>query len=195
MSSRESILKKIKSNQPSPSVLPELRYYKQAFSENLDKYIVTLESIGGYAYRINNTDEILPHLRNRFPDANKIITTLDIFHDEIEKVNPAEDPRIMQDADIAILSAHFGVAENGALWFTDDLMKVRATPYICQHLAVLLPAHKIVPTLHEAYDLIAGTEYGFGGFIAGPSKTADIEQSLVLGAHGPKTMNVFLLEE
>jgi L-lactate dehydrogenase complex protein LldG len=51
----------------------------------------------------------------------------------------------------------------------------------------------IVPTLHEAYEKISDNAYGFGVFIAGPSKTADIEQSLVLGAHGPKTMTVFIL--
>lgn len=195
MTSRENILRKIKANQPPLTELPELKYYRQPFSENLEKYIVTLESIGGFAYRIKHTEEILPHLKQRFPDAKKIFTTLDVFPGEIGKVNPQEDPRVMQDVDIAIISAHFGVAENGALWFTDDLMKVRATPYICQHLAVLLNVRNIVPTLHEAYDLISGTDYGFGGFIAGPSKTADIEQALVLGAHGPKTMNVFLLEE
>ncbi|MNW08326.1 Lactate utilization protein C [compost metagenome] len=47
--------------------------------------------------------------------------------------------------------------------------------------------------MHEAYQKIADSVYGFGTFIAGPSKTADIEQSLVLGAHGPKNMTVFIL--
>jgi L-lactate dehydrogenase complex protein LldG len=47
--------------------------------------------------------------------------------------------------------------------------------------------------MHEAYSKIGEQQYGFGVFIAGPSKTADIEQSLVLGAHGPRSMTVFLL--
>lgn len=53
--------------------------------------------------------------------------------------------------------------------------------------------------MHAAYDRIAALEaaaaYGFSTFIAGPSKTADIEQSLVLGAHGPISLTVFLLDE
>ena len=47
--------------------------------------------------------------------------------------------------------------------------------------------------MHHAYDRIAQAEYPFGLFLAGPSKTADIEQSLVLGAHGSRSMTVFLL--
>jgi len=66
-------------------------------------------------------------------------------------------------------------------------------PFICQHLAVLLHKNDIVQTMHEAYATIGNNAYGFGLFIAGPSKTADIEQSLVLGAHGPKTMTVFVI--
>ena len=48
--------------------------------------------------------------------------------------------------------------------------------------------------MHEAYDLIRDADYGFG-FSLQPLKTADIEQSLVLGAHGPKTMTVFVISD
>jgi L-lactate dehydrogenase complex protein LldG len=70
----------------------------------------------------------------------------------------------------------------------------RVLPFICQHLAVLLQKKDLVSSMHEAYDVIGNADYGFGVFIAGPSKTADIEQSLVLGAHGPKSMTVFLID-
>ena len=72
-------------------------------------------------------------------------------------------------------------------------MHQRAVPFICQQLAVVVSAKTLVATMHQAYDLIGEADYGFGTFIAGPSKTADIEQSLVLGAHGPKSMIAFLL--
>jgi L-lactate dehydrogenase complex protein LldG len=76
---------------------------------------------------------------------------------------------------------------------TEDVIGQRVLPFICQHLAVVVDAKNIVPTMHEAYQRIGDSLYGFGTFIAGPSKTADIEQSLVLGAHGPRSMTVFLL--
>ncbi len=85
------------------------------------------------------------------------------------------------------------VAENGAIWITDNQVSQRVLPFITQHLAVIINSKNIVATMHDAYDVIASAEYGFATFIAGPSKTADIEQSLVLGAHGPKTMTVFIV--
>jgi len=61
--------------------------------------------------------------------------------------------------------------------------------------AVIINADAIVPTMHHAYERTSATNYGFGTFIAGPSKTADIEQSLVIGAHGPRSMTVFVINE
>ena len=84
-------------------------------------------------------------------------------------------------------------AENGAVWITEELMGHRALPFITQHLAIVINANDIVPTMHQAYKRIGDARQGFGTFIAGPSKTADIEQSLVIGAHGSRSMTVFLL--
>ena len=71
----------------------------------------------------------------------------------------------------------------------------RALPFIAENLALVIHKKDIVPHMHAAYERIAEANYGFGTFIAGPSKTADIEQSLVLGAHGPRSMTVFLIDE
>jgi L-lactate dehydrogenase complex protein LldG len=50
-----------------------------------------------------------------------------------------------------------------------------------------------VPNLHQAAKEITLASGEFGVFIAGPSKTADIEQALVVGAHGACSLNVYLL--
>ena len=76
----------------------------------------------------------------------------------------------------------------------DEQLPSRVLPFIAQQLAVIIKKESIVATMHDAYDVIADTNYGYAAFIAGPSKTADIAQSLVLGAHGPKTMTVFILQ-
>src|SRR5690606_8743900 len=111
--------------------------------------------------------------------------TLRELADVAEPVDRDADPHSFENTELAIIRAHFVVSENGASWLTEEAMGQRIIPYICQHLAVLVDADDVIPTLHEAYERIGTGDYGFGGFIGGPSKTADIEQALVLGAHGP----------
>jgi L-lactate dehydrogenase complex protein LldG len=86
------------------------------------------------------------------------------------------------------------VAENGSIWVTDRAVRHRALFFIVQHLALVIPAHSIVHNMHQAYDRLELGGAEFGVFIAGPSKTADIEQSLVIGAHGPRSLTVFCVD-
>jgi L-lactate dehydrogenase complex protein LldG len=146
-----------------------------------------LVSIGGTVIEISSEAEIRNHLISILPSivSGRIV-------DETHK-SQNNTPHSFQNVDVTILRAEFGVAENGALWVTDDAMPDRVLPFICSHLAIIVTAASIVPTLHHAYEKIGLAKYEFGTFIAGPSKTADIEQSLVLGAHGAKTMTCFLI--
>ena len=115
-----------------------------------------------------------------------------------------EDPHELESVDFAILSGHFGVAENGAIWVTDRGLRHRVIYFITQHLSLVIQADQIVHNMHQAYEKLIegdGANYGgpvgkraFGTFISGPSKTADIEQSLVIGAHGPRSLTVFCLK-
>lgn len=115
--------------------------------------------------------------------------------DRFERLSATVDPHTFDDIELAVIGSELAVAENGAVWLTEQQMGQRIIPYICQHLAVVVTAATIVPTLHEAYRHIGVGQYGFGAFIGGPSKTADIEQALVMGAHGPITMTVFILRQ
>lgn len=104
-----------------------------------------------------------------------------------------ENPKDLNDLDLAIIDGQFGVAENAAIWLEDENLGLRAVPFITQHLVIVLEKSKILGNMHEAYTMIGSQFSGFGIFIAGPSKTADIEQSLVIGAHGAKSLKVVLV--
>jgi L-lactate dehydrogenase complex protein LldG len=103
-------------------------------------------------------------------------------------------PDFYEGTEVAIIEGLIGVAENGALWVTEnELGNVRVLPFIAQHLVMVISEKNIVGTMHEAYKILGlPTTAGFGVFIAGPSKTADIEQSLVIGAQGARSLLVIL---
>jgi L-lactate dehydrogenase complex protein LldG len=80
------------------------------------------------------------------------------------------------------------------MWISETHMANRLIPFICQHLVIVLNPVVIVNNMHEAYQQLNVSAEGFGVFIAGPSKTADIEQNLVIGAHGARSLRVYIIE-
>ena len=196
MGSREKILAAVKASQPDKVNLPDLSQFNSTGNGSISKFAAILEAIGGKVSYVSGFAEVSRIILNQYGNdvkivspikelnglANAHLTELDLIHD-------------LHDVEVAILKAHFAVAENGAVWVTDDQMMHRVLPFITQHLAVIINAANVVQTMHQAYELISKTTYDFGTFIAGPSKTADIEQSLVIGAHGPRSMTVFIIND
>jgi L-lactate dehydrogenase complex protein LldG len=200
MSSRDKILSAVEANQPSLRELPQMPSGPSLAGGDLaSQFVEVLESIGGAAYIVSGFARVATILHEQFAGAGRVISGCPELTSFAGRVNGNEDPHTLEDVDLAILPAHFGVAENGACWITETQMLHRALPFITQHLALVIHRRDIVADMHQAYDRIAELEsaapYGFATFIAGPSKTADIEQSLVLGAHGPMSLTVFLLDE
>ena len=191
--SRAKILAAIKQNQPDLLPLPDIAFLQGVEEGAKDRFINTLTTIGGKVFVVSSFDEIKSLLKQNFDTQKRVVSTLTELTDMAE-INSGQsiDPHTLEDIELTVIKAHFAVAENGAIWVTEGIIGQRVLPFICQHLAAVVDAADIVPTMHEAYQRIANGSYGFGTFIAGPSKTADIEQSLVLGAHGPRSMTVFL---
>jgi L-lactate dehydrogenase complex protein LldG len=194
MNSREQILEAVLKNQPQATLLPDVSVFKGDTKDVVQTYIDVFKTIGGSAYLVDDMAAIKTMLSDSYDLTKRIATTLPELNDVAELISATIEAHEYENVELAIIKAHFAVAENGAVWLTEEVMGQRIVPYICQHLAVIVSSDAIVPTLHEAYEIIGIGDYGFGGFIGGPSKTADIEQALVLGAHGPLTMTVFILK-
>lgn len=110
-------------------------------------------------------------------------------------VRREDDPHGLESLDWAVIPGEFGVAENGAVWVAGERLPQRVLLFLVQHLALIVPARELVHHLHQAYSRLSFLDAGFGVFVSGPSKTADIEQSLVIGAHGARSLTVVLCEE
>jgi L-lactate dehydrogenase complex protein LldG len=192
MESRAKILQALsKKFTDTPAPLPEVKAFPPAAGEPVDKFEFILRGIGGRTVRVSSYREINEFIAKEYTANARIISLVKEVAGSA--ITPDIDPHTFENVDLVILQPHFGVAENGAAWITSDRMGDRALPFISQHIALVITTDSILHTMHEAYEKIGNANHPFGTFIAGPSKTADIEQSLVLGAHGPKSMTVFLL--
>jgi len=194
MKNRTEILERVKKNQPEAVPLPVITVAGSGSQDLAQKFVRALGNIGGTAIEVRDWDEIILHITDRFSPTSRWISMIPELGNPSVYTEFSKDPRMLENVSVAILEGHFGVAENGAVWITEENMGDRVLPFICEHLVLVIYASSIRDTMHQAYEYLNSSSYSFGTFIAGPSKTADIEQSLVLGAHGPKTMTVFLLK-
>lgn len=195
MSSKADILNKIKQNQPAfITNLPDLNLLSSENPDVLSTYKTVLKNIGGDPVEVSNYADIIEYIKTNYNLQKRLITTIPQLSEIASLDWTNNDPHSLQDVELNVIKAHFGVAENSALWVTDDVLGQRVSPFIAQYLAIIVYKKDILATMHQAYERIGNQEYGFGTFIAGPSKTADIEQSLVLGAHGARGLIVFLLD-
>lgn len=186
MNSREKILAAIRGISSEIKSLPEIPDFR--LSGDLEE--VFKQSILGNKGEVLSKEEFKKWLPNM--DFSKIISLSTHFR-TIGNLTLPEDPHELEDLGLAILDGQFGVAENGAIWLEDTNLGLRALPFITEHLVIVLDRNKLVETMHQGYNLVGNAHSGFGLFIAGPSKTADIEQSLVIGAHGAKSLRVILV--
>jgi L-lactate dehydrogenase complex protein LldG len=192
MESRAKILQALsKKFTDTPAPLPGVKTFPPAAGEPVDKFEFVLRGIGGRTVRASSYGEVNDFIAKEYTPGARIISLVKEVAGSA--ITPDIDPHTFENVDLVILQPHFGVAENGAAWITSDRMGDRALPFISQHIALVITTDSILHNMHEAYERIGNANHPFGTFIAGPSKTADIEQSLVLGAHGPKSMTVFLL--
>ena len=195
MSSRDSILSKIKDNQPtSVNELPSLSFLGLDKIDVIETYKTVLKGIGGFCEEVSSLDDVKAYIAAHYPVDKRKITTIPELADIAETDWTNDDPHSLQNVELAIIKAHFGVAENSGLWETDAILGQRVSPFIAQYLSIIVNKKDILATMQQAYERIGDLDYGFGTFIAGPSKTADIEQSLVLGAHGARGLTVFLMD-
>jgi L-lactate dehydrogenase complex protein LldG len=194
MSSREKILQAVSINKPTLIEMPKMEM-KRSVPEPaaaIQQFIQTLESIGGKAFQVTDTNIIIEEIKQSRDRGEYVVNTLPYLGEVNNEINADMDAIALEPVFKTYIEATIGVAENGSVWLYESQMKNRLLPFICQHLVICLDINKIVPTMHEAYQQIDVAKEGYGVFLAGPSKTADIEQSLVIGAHGARSLVVYL---
>jgi L-lactate dehydrogenase complex protein LldG len=178
--SRDQILAHVRRNQPPAVALPDV----PLFDAVVHDFKLNLERMGGELA----TSLDLPA---KFPGAKTICSAVP----EVQGNRPLpDDARELEDVDVGVVRARFGVAETGSVWLSEAEFKVNALGFLPQHLVVLLDPRSVVPNLHHAYRHPAFREARYCVFMTGPSATADIEGVLVRGAQGIRSLTVVLLD-
>ena len=197
MSSKEDILKKYKANIREKFDMPDLSDIKAiTYPEPLVQFVKMTEMVGGQVIEVDPRRDINVLIRELFPDAKEIASNLPEITIATRNPDTVGRARDLNGTDVGVIRGKFGVAENACIWIPQT-MKEKAVCFISENLIILLPKSQIVNNMHEAYKRIEfDKEYdGYGTFISGPSKTADIAQVLVMGAQAARSATIFLLPE
>ncbi len=195
MASRSDILNAVRSRTLAPAELPALTGDWITYPDHWRQFSETLQGVGGRCLEVADIGQLREELTRLEPvaAAKKICSLIpDVLAPNVD-LSAVEDPHHLEDVDVALVPGHFAVAENAAVWVTDEQLRHRAVLFIVQHLVLVVPRDQVLDNMHQAYERLRFHGRGFGAFISGPSKTADIEQSLVIGAHGPRSLTVFLV--
>ncbi len=183
MSSRQMILDAVRRNRPELRPLPELPTGAVLSEDAVERFAAIIREVGGEAVIASDASAAI---QERYPDAQRVLSMVD---------GDAFPGGSLEGIDLVVLRGALGVVENGAIWVDEASMGHRALPFVTMHLVLVLRAADLVADMHGAYAALRleRDTPGFGVFISGPSKTADIERALVIGAQGPRSLLVVIL--
>ena len=192
MSSKNNILAKIRQNTVTRYEMPKLELTPITFDDKVAHFAEVLAQAGGKAIVLKEGEVIDEVIRREFPEAKRIASNLEGIGCATFNPDLLEDARELNGTDVAVVRGAFGVAENAAVWLPKQV-RHKGLYFISSAMVILLDKQQLVNNMHEAYERNLGADYEYGVFMSGPSKTADIEQALVFGAHGPIQVVVLLV--
>jgi L-lactate dehydrogenase complex protein LldG len=195
MASRETILAALRAASAPPAPLPAGWDGAARHADPAARLAVAVAAVGGALVRVPRAEDLpaeVAALAGRV-GARRVASVAPGAGPGTIDLAALTDSHQLEGLDLAVLPGAFAVAETGAVWVAGEALPLRALFVIPEHLALVVSAGDLVNDMHEAYARLRFQGPGFGVFISGPSKTADIEQALVIGAHGARSCTVFLV--
>ncbi|MBX3440803.1 MAG: LUD domain-containing protein [Planctomyces sp.] len=193
--SRDELLARIRSHAWDGPELPSLDREWSRATDLRQQFTDVLAGVGGRCLQVASLADAEADLQSltQYAEAPKTVSLVPGVGRSTFDLSAVVDPHDLEDVDFAVLPGDIAVAENGAVWVTDAAVPQRVLFFLPQHLALVVPAAGLVGNLHEGQARATLGERPFGCWMSGPSKTADIEQALVIGAHGARSLTVYLV--
>ena len=193
MSNKEDILARYRKNVKVKFDMPRLDDIKGiTYPDPLVQFISMTENVGGKVIELKPGQDINKLIKELYPDAKEIASNLPEITIATRNPDTIGSPQALNGTDVGVIKGVFGVAENACVW-VPQAMEEKAVCFISENLVILLKKTEIVNNMHEAYKRIQFNDYGYGTFISGPSKTADIAQVLVMGAQAARSATIVLV--
>ena len=194
MGARENILSRIGKGVAPAVALPDMSIADKWNSEiDIDALKLVLEAVGGEMHILDSVADVDSKLKELFPDVKMAYTNVEGVEFGNVNLDEVKSAHELAKLEIAVLEGQFAVEENGSVFVSDNKMGNKMIPTITEYLVLVVSKSDIVKNMHEAYKRIDLNKIEYGVFISGPSKTADIESTLVFGAHGAKNLALLLV--
>lgn len=190
MTAKDNILNKIRESRRGKLPMPSFDELSPVqYDDCLKQFMETVRLVGGDALLLEVGQDLNILIRSIYPDASTIASSLPFIDATLnpDNVNQASD---LNGVDVGVVEGKVAVAENGCIWIPQT-MKERAVLFISECLVIIIDRKHIVSNMHQAYEKIVNP--GYGCFISGPSKTADIAQALVMGAQAARSVTVVIV--
>ena len=189
---KEELLGKLRRNTIHQFDMPETSIDGIKYENTIEQFIETSHKVGSEVIEAKAGEDLNELIRKVYPEAQVLASNVKGIKVDLnpDMVSEAQD---LNGTDVGIVEGDIAVAENGCVW-VPQTMKERVVCFVSENLVILVHRDKIVNNMHEAYRRIHMTEYGYGCFISGPSKTADIEQALVMGAQAARGVTVIIVD-
>jgi L-lactate dehydrogenase complex protein LldG len=194
-SSRDKIMTALKSVVLEKQPLPEVTGDWIRYDDPWANFSTVLTAVGGTCVFCEDQQDFLAKLNANplFTTSNKTVSLVAGVPSRNCQIEQVTDPHELEGVEFSVVPGEFAIAENAAVWVVGSKLVHRSLPFLTQHKAIVVSRSDILHNMHEAYSRAEMKNERFGVFISGPSKTADIEQSLVIGAHGARSLTVYVL--
>ena len=184
--SRDAVLSAVRAGKPPKLPLPPPYSAPERADDPVAEFARILTIVGGHWHVATDLATTLAEITGPLAEHGPV---LDCTSAETSEFAKSATPR-----SAVIVDGRVGVAEMGAVWVGPTLLARAYLPVVCHALVVVITREAIVHSLHEGYARAAQylEDEPYGMWIAGPSKTADIEKTLVIGAQGTAAHHIVL---